>query len=222
MKMLFLLMTPCAVAFLSAPAQAQQQCDCTKIVGSCVGSVRVKSVTGSPPSVSMSYVVTSTAPSCSKVSYYIDGTPYFNVLRNGNSEEDSAFGTKMPTLATFSEVACEVCTKTGDGANLAEGAKTDSVKQDPKNSFDGRWITEHYTLTITSSASQSPQMHAVFTDPPQEYRTAGAIDGNTLSFSWSMGMFGSNSCRFTVTGPATATANCSNFTGQHTLHYRRQ
>src|SRR6185503_16543448 len=92
-----------------APAAAQQMnCDCTQIIGSCEASIRWEP-TGSGVSQGAKLRITSTAPICSKVSYYVDNTPYFNVLSRGNTDEDSVFGTKPFTAETLSGIKCQVC-----------------------------------------------------------------------------------------------------------------
>jgi hypothetical protein len=89
-------------------AIAQSNCDCTQIVGSCEASINVEP-TGGPGSYGAKLRLTSTAPICSKISYYVDATPYFNILSRGNTDEDSLFGTKPVSRETISDVKCAVC-----------------------------------------------------------------------------------------------------------------
>ncbi len=97
------------ISAAAIPAFGQQfNCDCTQIIGSCEASIRWEP-TGSGVSQGAKLRFTSTAPICSKVSYYIDSTPYFNILSRGNTDEDTVFGTKPFTAETLSEIKCQVC-----------------------------------------------------------------------------------------------------------------
>ncbi|WP_375738032.1 hypothetical protein [Pseudomonas boanensis] len=212
-----------------AVAQAEPMCDCSKVVGQCAASIKMKSLTGSKPSFTANYTITSTTATCSKVSYYIDGTPYFNVLANTNTVEDSTFGTSPISMKSFSGLKCEVCASNtaqlpqqgGVGAQPvgSSGASTASAREQ----FNGAWRTDLYVLRI-SNASAQPQIGYHFDrteSGEQGSADGGKFEGDVLVYSWSMGLFGRNSCRFRVTGSDTAVASCSNFTGSHVKNFTR-
>jgi hypothetical protein len=82
-------------------------CDCTKAVGLCKANIKIlaKLKTG------VDYVVNSSETSCTKVSYYIDNTPYLTVLNNTNSSIEHSSGTKEITKNSFQIEKCEICAR---------------------------------------------------------------------------------------------------------------
>ncbi|MBP2235250.1 hypothetical protein J2Z31_001742 [Sinorhizobium kostiense] len=70
------------------------ECDFQKRTGSCKGTIRIQSTTGGKGSYSAELLVSSSAPTCSKVEFYLDNTPHQTVLKLVNSAEESVFGTK--------------------------------------------------------------------------------------------------------------------------------
>jgi hypothetical protein len=82
-------------------------CDCSKTLGRCKASIKIlaKLKTG------VDYVVNSSETSCTKVSYYIDNTPYLTVLNNTNSSIEHSSGTKEITKNSFQIEKCEICAK---------------------------------------------------------------------------------------------------------------
>lgn len=203
---------------LAGSSFAEPMCDCQKVTGSCQASLKLLSSSGEGKSYTAQYRITSTAASCSKVSYYIDGTPYFNVIANGNSAEDSTFGVKPITIKNFSGVQCVVCQQAGvsGSSDAREGVSSGSDSK-----INGVWRANYYVLTI-SGVPQNPRIDAVFDRGTREsYSEAATLSGNKLLFSWSMGAFGSNSCEFQLTGENTASAECKNFTGSRHIDYTR-
>ncbi|MDU9393535.1 hypothetical protein [Pseudomonas sp. zfem002] len=214
------------IGLATATVQAEPLCDCSKIVGQCTASINLKSVSGSKPSFMANYTITSSTASCSKVSYFIDGTPYFNVLAGTNKTDESTFGTEPISMKSFSGVKCEVCqgqaSQAGAGSQGAAGVKPDASAQG-RERYNGSWRTDLYVLTI-SNAQASPAV--IYQFDRVSTNTQGSADeerfeGDTLVFSWVMGMFGRNSCRFNLTGQNSAVARCGNFMGTHTKEFTR-
>ena len=87
--------------------QSKSDCDCTKAVGLCKANIKIlaKLKTG------VDYVVNSSEASCTKVSYYINNTPYLTVLNNSNSSIEHSAGTKEITKKSFQIEKCEICAK---------------------------------------------------------------------------------------------------------------
>ncbi|MCH7393763.1 hypothetical protein MMP66_05640 [Acinetobacter dispersus] len=219
-KILLVLMS---ILIVSSHVSADSTCDCSQIVGQCSASLKLKSVTGTPPSFSANYSINTTTSSCAKVSYYIDGTPYFNILSNTNSTEDSTFSPKPISMNNFSAVKCEVC-KSNQSKSSDQAKVKDQIKESDSNSnFNGTWRATYYFLRIQNH----PNNTSVYYEFDRtESREAGnvsnlRVDGDSLVYSWSMGMFGTNNCRFRVTGQNTAEAICTNFTGRHTIPFTR-
>lgn len=94
-----------ASVWLINPAVAE--CDFQKEVGNCTGSIKLLKSGGSKPSYSAEIRISSSAPSCSKVEYYLDNTPNTTVLKSGNSAEESLFGTKPITRESISVTGCK-------------------------------------------------------------------------------------------------------------------
>ncbi|MCS4089223.1 hypothetical protein [Rhizobium sp. BK176] len=188
-----------SLSSLGVPAAAPAAADCNfdKPVGRCTGSVEVLSSGGSEPSFTAEIKITSSAPSCSKVEYYLDSTPQTTILRGGNSGQESLFGT-TPILRTSIEV--QNCTVYEDAA---VGTKDTN---DAKNSLKG--TTWQFPLTDLETIKSQTVLHieedhaGVFkgyaVDTIREQRVprgpyvkrvekrqfSGTRDGNELMFSW--------------------------------------
>lgn len=113
-----------AVLVISAPASASE-CNFDKPVGSCQGTIQIKSSSGSKPSYSAEIVVRSSAPSCSKVEYYLDYTPQVTIIR-GSSEPESLSGT---TPITKKSVKVARCTAYEDLAMAASSQNKELVRR---------------------------------------------------------------------------------------------
>lgn len=71
----------CFWLLVAGPAMAQgNNCDCQQIVGACSASIRVVPTDAKKGSHGADLQITSTAPICSKVDYFVDGTPYVTIL----------------------------------------------------------------------------------------------------------------------------------------------
>lgn len=99
--------------FLPLCANAAE-CDFQKEVGSCSGSIKILSSGGSKPSYSAEIRVASSAPTCSKVEYYLDNTPNVTVLKSSNSEDESLFGTKPISRKNLVVKNCTTYASVGD------------------------------------------------------------------------------------------------------------
>jgi len=105
---------------LSFSVQAQgHNCDCQQLVATCEASINVIPATSTKGSYGADLQIRSTAPKCSKVDYYFDGTPYFTILSQGSQGEDRVFGQKPITRANISSISCHVCRREGEIASPA-------------------------------------------------------------------------------------------------------
>ncbi|SNU88574.1 hypothetical protein [Pandoraea sputorum] len=112
------------VALLSFSAQAQSNnCDCQQFTAACEASINVVPTTSTKGSYGADLKIRSTAPQCSKVDYYVDGTPYFTILSQGNQGEDRVFGQKPITRANISDISCHVCRREGESASSGNQTK---------------------------------------------------------------------------------------------------
>ncbi|MCS4089129.1 hypothetical protein [Rhizobium sp. BK176] len=103
-----------AIAVLLPLSATAAECDFDKPAGSCTGSIRILSSGGSKPSYSAEIQVSSSAPSCSKVEYYLDNTPNTTILRSGNSEQESLFGTKPISRDNIQVAGCTAYASVGE------------------------------------------------------------------------------------------------------------
>lgn len=143
------------LAAFSVSVNAQQHnCDCTQIVGSCEASLKVEP-TGASGSFGAKLTFVSTAPICSKVSYYVDSTPYFNILSRGNTDQDTIFGTKPVTRDTITDVRCQLCKTVASvrpeigSPNAAQTGTRGSPPSPLQGTWTGRWSWMFFSGTIT-------------------------------------------------------------------------
>ncbi|GLO15547.1 hypothetical protein PPUJ20028_41320 [Pseudomonas putida] len=80
-------------------------CDCREVTGACMAKIALKHVSNT----GADYEVRSNESRCSKVSYYIDSTPYISIISNGNAVVEHSASQKKLTLKNFSVEKCEVC-----------------------------------------------------------------------------------------------------------------
>ncbi len=102
------------LAIPSATLAQGNNCDCQEIVGSCSASISVVPTESTKGSYGADINIQSTVPNCAKVDYYVDGTPYFTILSQGNRGSDRVFGPKPITRANVSDVSCKVCKRAGE------------------------------------------------------------------------------------------------------------
>jgi hypothetical protein len=79
-----LLLSAVSSAFMvvsSWSVAAAADCDFNKRVGNCKAQIEIRSSSGSKGSYSAEIIVRSSAPTCSKVDYYLDNTPQRAILK---------------------------------------------------------------------------------------------------------------------------------------------
>ena len=86
-----------SILFVSTNVKAEWRCDCTKVTGSCRGTVVVE---GNGISVS------SDSQQCSRVDYFVDGQPFVTVAVEGKAKEAWLSGTEKSKIMVQS---CQVC-----------------------------------------------------------------------------------------------------------------
>ena len=84
---------------------AAVECNCRQAVGSCTATIALlkQQKTG------VDYRVSSSEQQCSKVSYYIDNTPYITVLNNRNSTTEHSAALTNISAKSFQVERCDVC-----------------------------------------------------------------------------------------------------------------
>lgn len=175
---------------IASQSQASLRCDCTKIIGQCEASIKLKSVSGAKPSYSAEYAIQSTAPTCSKVSYYIDNTPHFNILTDTHWVEDSSFGTSPATPDTFSVIKCEVCQQSRQAQPSTEPLDQGIA---PTNPFVGKW-----SGTLKWAMVKDPI--AIHIEQGQDGGLSGYVTGKSGSSSFTSVTTNGNTLTYTFTG----------------------
>lgn len=130
-------------------------CDCQQVVGICAVSVNVVPTESTKGSYAADLRFTSSAPICSKVDYFVDGTPYFTILIQGNRGEDRVFGQKPISRTNLSGISCRVC-KRADGAAPDSRSGTNSSDRAFTSQLDGTWCSrDAYGRNIISISGNS-------------------------------------------------------------------
>lgn len=141
-----------AIAVTLSPTVAFSECDFDKPVGSCRATISIDSTSGSKGSYSAEATVKSSASSCSKVEYFLDNTPQTTVIKNGNSEDESLFGTRPITKKSVQIKRCtQYASKESEGKKPGGGEAADGGG--PRY-FQGRW-TGAWRAALSSWTSWS-------------------------------------------------------------------
>lgn len=119
-------------------------CDCTKIVDKCSASISVKP-SGTKGSYSAELKIQSSAPWCSKVDYFIDNTPYFNILAGTNSDIDSAWGQRPITKDSITGIVCSVCKRVDTEPSESESSLP-SKKNQPSSDLGQMVVQRNLAL----------------------------------------------------------------------------
>jgi hypothetical protein len=191
------LMLAAVIAMSSAPhaaRAAEPSCDCQQSVGTCSASIAVKPVEATTlGSYASELRFTSSAPACSKVNYYVDGTPYFNVLVNGNTGADTIWGQKQISRTNITEISCQVCKQ------VAMTPAPVPVEKKPENTelkptlFDGQWAgagnnsfgsAQRWTLSFATTAAGKAAITGTMEGnfPTVPISASGTVSGSTLSW----------------------------------------
>lgn len=112
---------------VAAGGAAAVECNFSRPVGTCTGTISVLKTSGSKPSYAAEIRVSSSASACSKVEYYINSTPHQTVLKNASSDTESVSGTNPITRSDFRVSRCT--TYETSGAGSGENASTDGGGQ---------------------------------------------------------------------------------------------
>lgn len=184
-----------AGGFLSAPPITLAAADCNfdKPVGSCKGTIQVLSSGGSKPSFTAEIMVRSSAPSCSKVEYYLDSTPQTTILRGGDSNQESLSGSKPISKDTLMVQRCTAYEDTAGGKKKVADAGA---------SASGTWVykldletikgarTIHITdndgsISGTATTKTNEEyLPGKWKKVTEEHSLLGSRDGTSLTLSW--------------------------------------
>lgn len=93
---------------VTSSAFADSDCDFDKPAGSCSATYTLQNIKNDPNKVNSSAEVnlTSSASQCSRISFYVDSTPYISVLSHTNSSIAQIFGTSTINKESISIDSC--------------------------------------------------------------------------------------------------------------------
>lgn len=114
------------------------ECDCQKVVSSCMGAIEFVKGYGSAPSFGAEFIVHSSERRCSKVEYFIDNTPHQTILVNRRQEAESTFGTKPIAAQNITYKSCSVCAADAKGSAPSIAGTFDS--REATVSLAGEWV----------------------------------------------------------------------------------
>lgn len=95
-----------SLMLLVSPQARAADCDFDKPTGTCQASIEVLSAGGKKPSYYAEIMVRSSAPTCSKVDYFIESTPQRAILRGSNELPESLSGTSPISKKTLKVSKC--------------------------------------------------------------------------------------------------------------------
>lgn len=177
------------LCFTSGAAIAQgNNCDCQQIVGTCQASISVAPTGSRSGSYGADLMIQSTAPICSKVDYYVDNTPYFTILSQGNKGDDRVFGQKPITRRSISEIQCRICQR------VDQQHRDNDLSIAERKSLSGRWHAEACPgapgwwggggpprdVTVTLSV-QNGQVTGELADASPSYSFSAQLNGTALN-----------------------------------------
>lgn len=84
-------------------------CNCAQIIADCSASVSVIPIRAVNGAFSADVMLQTDAPSCAKVDYQLDDTPYVTILRDGAQGGQRLYATRALTRSSLSHMSCHVC-----------------------------------------------------------------------------------------------------------------
>ncbi|HBT4728817.1 MULTISPECIES: hypothetical protein [Klebsiella pneumoniae complex] len=136
------------LALIFSSVAFANNCDCTRTVGRCSGSAYLTNSSGSHGNYRGEVKITSSLPSCSKIEYYVNNTPYSTILSNSNTEVENIFGTSPINKNDVIFKSCYVCM--GNDANQQDSAPSNLNKK-----FIGTWVGEVSWMLVSNNITVS-------------------------------------------------------------------
>lgn len=168
-------------------------CDCTSNIGTCSGAIEFIKGYGANKNFGAEIIVHSNELKCSKVEYFVDNTPYQNILKNTNSEQQSIFGTSPITEENIKYHRCSIC----KSASNNEGT---NHKKNNDSNFNGTWngSTRNFlgfknNIVLHISQLDGNKYNVSYDFAGKNYPGIGTLNNNTLTASPSGG------CNLTLT-----------------------
>ncbi|VVE36423.1 hypothetical protein [Pandoraea commovens] len=134
-------------------------CNCAQIIADCSASVSVLPTRALNGVFSADVTLMTDAPSCAKVDYQLDDTPYVTILRDGTQGSQRLYGTRPLTRNSLSHMSCHVC------AAAAAPVPNDGLSADMAR-VDGASGTFSVAPAPAAPATSAPAAPAVSTYAP--------------------------------------------------------
>ncbi|MHC8287235.1 hypothetical protein ACYZUD_10500 [Pseudomonas sp. XS1P51] len=183
MKRLF-----CCLSLALAGSAVAADCDCQKVIGSCLGSIEFVKAYGSKPSFGADLIIHSSEKKCSKVQFVVGSTPYQTILANKNTEPESVFGTSQISAKSITFESCKVCSSVASGGRDARGDKDSNAADSVSYDLSGTW-----SMTQTCSWGTGNSEMQV-----QHNQSTGRITGNLSNAKIDSGSIQGNSVHMTA------------------------
>jgi hypothetical protein len=174
------------LAIALSGTNAYAECDCTQQVGTCTGAIEFVRAYGSNKNYGAELIVHSNVKSCSKVEYFIDGTPYQTILINRNSEPESTFGTSPITEKNVQYSKFVVC-KTKPAAKPAEQSTGDSLSGEWSGTREKELFWGAELITVNISHIDSNKYNIRYTFRGDTFPGVGTLNGRVLTASTAKG-----------------------------------
>jgi hypothetical protein len=214
-----------ATSLFTALPVVAEDCDCQHVVGQCTGAIDFVKAYGSAPSYGAEIVIHSSERICSKVEYYVDGTPHQTVLVNKSQEPESLFGSRPITQKSVTFRACYVCDRKKSESKPSQGGESASAEIDE---FSGHWsgsgrnslgFRQDLEIEISKSGPNRYQL-------TEEKKTAfdtfhesgqGTAQGKTLTYN-----LGGASCTLDLSSATNAIKRCRGWGTSNEIQLERR
>jgi len=167
--------------FIFFSSSIYADCDCTTVVGKCNGAIEFIKGYGSNKNFGAEIIVHSSEPKCSKVEYFVDATPYQNILSNSNSVNQSLFSTKQISEKNIEYQKCTICKSSNS---------VTKVQKEDESDFVGNWngSTRNFlgfknNLSLHISHIDGNKYNVSYDFSGKTYPGIGTLENNVLSAS---------------------------------------
>lgn len=214
-----------ATTLLSVLPVLADDCDCQKVVGQCTGAIDFVKAYGSAPSYGAEIVVHSSERVCSKVEYYVDGTPHQTLLVNKSQEPESLFGSRPITEKSVTFRTCQVCARKESEPVRGQGGDSAGAEADE---FSGHWsgsgrnslgFRQDLEIDITKSGSNRYQLSEQKKTAFDTFHEAGqgSAQGKTLTYT-----LDGTDCTLELSSPSRAIKRCRAWGTSNEIHLNRR
>jgi len=147
--------------FVSTSALGQK-CDCQTIVASCAATIEVSPTGSRKGEYGADLKFTANTAQCAKIEYFVDNTPAFTVLPNGQSGSDRIVGASSAPVNSNRVVlqSCRICKTNAEISNerkMSEAEKVFAAALQDK-SFDPKAIEAEFNALLNGGSQSDGNM----------------------------------------------------------------